>query len=133
MRFSRDGVVSFSEYHWFTPLEPGTAGSVAGARDATHDHLVTLNLPLVGVLAAIDAGAGGFKQLAELAVEQFVAHEAAADSFQGLFMRRCGPCTPFAPGALYVLLVTDCTHQLPCWRDESEQKWQPAFAVDHLP
>ena len=65
-----------------------------GLSDA--DEVVTLNLPLLGVLGAIEKSAGRFRVLAEVAVKQFFDREINSGRFEGLFMRRCelrGECT----------------------------------------
>jgi hypothetical protein len=92
VRFNRQGDVSFSELHWFTPALPpdghDNATNSQGERPASgSDVITTLNLPLLGTLAMAEKLVGRFKALAELAVKEFF--ERRQDHmFEGLFMRR---------------------------------------------
>lgn len=60
-----------------------------GLSDA--DEIVTLNLPLLGVLAAIDKRAGPFRHLAALAVRRFFFAQRGSDRYSGLFTSRHAP------------------------------------------
>jgi hypothetical protein len=97
VEFDRSGHVSFTEWSWFTRTSPPDANLLAfdfeaadsRGRDASTDEVVTLNMPLLGVLATVDRSVGTFKRFAELAVQQFFDREALRGTFEGLFMRRC--------------------------------------------
>jgi hypothetical protein len=110
VRFDRDGQVSFSEWAWFTPYHhehadpapdnissdasaaPTGAGAERWGQVSDDDEIVTINLPLLGVLKAVDAKAGMFRRLAELAVKRFFYERRDDGVFEGLFMRRCALC-----------------------------------------
>jgi hypothetical protein len=70
----------------------GVAEEDEELRDLDADMIVTLNLPLMGVLRTIDASSGQFKQLLSLAVKEFMEHSADAPT-EGLFMTRCDSAT----------------------------------------
>ena len=101
LRFDRQGRASFSDYHWFVPFRttrPRAAdddvtssmrGYAAWGAASEDDVIVTANLPLLGVLATLDAAAGSYRRLAELAIRQWLAAASRSGQFEGLFMRRC--------------------------------------------
>jgi hypothetical protein len=110
IRFDRQGQVYYQEYVYFAPhpdscsdLSAESAATNGGYRGADSDlppseqipqcfetdEVVTLNLPLVGVLKAIDTYARPIRHLVDLAVNQFFFTHRDTGKFKGLFMRRC--------------------------------------------
>jgi hypothetical protein len=117
VKFDREGRVYFSEYIWLEAEEGCSAHAQrnAAAVEQTHkrereantppslhkaprcsreDTLVTLNLPLLGVLRTVDAQAGSYRNLVDLAIKRFFFARRASGMFEGLFMRRCVPLRP---------------------------------------
>jgi hypothetical protein len=82
----------FAGWPWFAtaPEEdqpPG--GSPESTRSMEDDVVVTLNLPLLGVLRTIDQTTGPLAGLAQAAVQTYFQNPELAGKFDGLFMRRC--------------------------------------------
>lgn len=75
-------------------LGPESHGPPRCGRD---DIITTLNLPLLGVLRAVDK-ATAFKSFVEVAINQFFDRRKASGKFDGLFMHRC-VCTATCPHA----------------------------------
>jgi hypothetical protein len=108
IRFDRSGQVYYQEYVYFTPhphscneisAESASGGGYMGADSDLPpskqtpqcfetDVIVTLNIPLVGVLKVIDMNAGRVRHLIDLAIHQFFYMNRGTGKFKGLFMRR---------------------------------------------
>lgn len=121
VRFDRNGDVYFQEYVYFTPhpdscskQETGTASNAAGGYKGADsdvppseqvpqcfetDELVTLNLPLIGVLKVVDNNAWQIRHLIDLAIQRFFYANRGSAKFNGLFMRRC-VASPYVHAAI---------------------------------
>lgn len=85
---------SFAGWPWFAtaPENEGLLGRPPeNAHIAEDDVVVTLNMPLLGVLRTIDATTGPLAVLAQTAVQTYYQHPELVGKFEGLFMRRCAP------------------------------------------
>lgn len=72
-------------------MTPDRLGRPRCARD---DVITTLNLPLLGVLRAVDE-VSSFRAFVEVAIKQFFIQQRDSGKFDGLFMHRCaaGPAS----------------------------------------